>query len=40
MGWNGEWIDIEGYIQSWDEIRNISDTNSFTVDLMKHPHQN
>lgn len=39
MGWNGEWIDIEGYIQSWDEIRNISDTNSFTVDLMKHPHQ-
>lgn len=39
MGWNGEWIEIEGYIQSWDEIRNISDTESFTVDLMKHPHQ-
>lgn len=38
-GWNGEWIEIEGYIQSWDEIRNISDTESFTVDLMKHPHQ-
>lgn len=38
-GWNGEWIEIEGYIQSWDEIRNISDTDSFSVDLMKHPHQ-
>lgn len=39
MGWNGDWIEVEGYIQSWDEIRNISDTDSFTVDLMKHPHQ-
>lgn len=38
-GWNGERIEIEGYVQSWDEIRNISDTDSFTVDLMKHPHQ-
>lgn len=38
-GWNGEYIKVEGYIQDWDEIRNISDTESFTVDLMKHPHQ-
>lgn len=39
QGWNGESIEIEGYIQSWDEIRKISDTESFTVSLMKHPHQ-
>lgn len=38
-GWNGERVEVEGWIQSWDEIRNISDTESFTVDLMKHPHQ-
>ena len=38
-GWSGEYLQIEGYIQDWSEIRKISDTESFTVTLMKHPHQ-
>lgn len=38
-GWGGEYIKVEGYIQDWDAIRNISDTESFSVTLMKHPHQ-
>lgn len=38
-GWNGEYIEIEGFIQSWAEIRKISDTESFTIQLVKHPHQ-
>ena len=38
-GWNGEYVDVEGYVQSWEEIKNISDTNSFDVSIVKHPHQ-
>ena len=32
-GWKGEYVDVEGYVQSWEEIKNISDTNSFDVSI-------
>lgn len=38
-GWNGKSIKVEAYIQSWEECKNISDSDNFTISLMKHPHQ-
>lgn len=37
--WFGKYIEIRGFVQSWDEIRKISDTEDFIVQLVKHPHQ-
>jgi len=39
-GWNGDFIEIEGYCQSWEEIRkSCSETESMTFFIQKHPHQ-
>lgn len=39
-GWGGDYIRIEGYCQSWEEIRKTcSDTENMTFYIQKHPHQ-
>ena len=40
IGWSGERINIEGYCQSWKEIReNCSETENMSFYIQKHPHQ-
>lgn len=37
--WNHEYMTVEGYIQSWEDLINISDTDNLFIELWKHPHQ-
>lgn len=40
QGWNGKSIEIKGFCQSWEEIRNAaSDTENMTFRVQKHPKQ-
>lgn len=40
MGWNGKYIDIDGTIQSWDDVKNaLSETENMTIHIYKHPKQ-
>ena len=39
-GWDGKYIDINGTIQSWDDVKNaLSDTENMTIHIYKHPKQ-
>ena len=39
-GWDGEYIKIEGYCQSWEDFRKKSSaTENMTFYIQKHPHQ-
>lgn len=40
MGWDGKYIDINGTIQSWDDVKNaLSETEDMTIHIYKHPKQ-
>jgi hypothetical protein len=40
MGWDGKYFDIDGTIQSWDDVKSaLSETENMTIHIYKHPKQ-
>lgn len=40
MGWDGKYFDINGTIQSWDDVKSaLSETENMTIHIYKHPKQ-
>lgn len=40
MGWDGKYFDIDGTIQSWDDVKSaLSETENMTIRIYKHPKQ-